>query len=209
MDTDPTAKAAHADLAYLRGLVDNGGRNQMTLGLLLFAGGLIYGLQVLGHWAQATGALRLSGPGGLALGLGPTVVFLAFLSWVLWRERKHPVSGSANRATNAAFAAAGMANLSMIAVFGMAAVRYHSLVMWEFYPAVVFALQGAAWFVAFMLRRRAWLCVVSLGWFGTAVALGAAIDTPDYPLIAAIGLLAWMAAPGLVIMRLARAEQAA
>jgi len=36
---------AHADLAFMKALVEEGGRSQMTGGAIFLAGGLLYGLQ--------------------------------------------------------------------------------------------------------------------------------------------------------------------
>jgi hypothetical protein len=58
-----------------------------------------------------------------------------------------------------------------------------------------------------MLRRRAWLLAVALGWFASAILLGFLIGTTTFVLVAALALLGLMALPGLVMMRLAqRAE---
>ena len=46
---------AHEDLAFMRNLVEQGGRGQLTGGSLFFAGGMLYGLQTLYHYAQFKG----------------------------------------------------------------------------------------------------------------------------------------------------------
>jgi hypothetical protein len=208
MNTD-NPDTTQADLAYLRSLVDTGARTQKMTGFLLAAGGVLYGLQTLVQWASAVHLIKLPDPVNFLMVVGVTTLFLVLLSVALWRDRGRPQGGVANKAVNAAFASAGMANLSMICVFGMTAVRYHNFVIWELYPAVVFALQGAAWLVAFVLRRRAWLGVVGVGWLLSAASLGLVIDTPTYPLVVGIALILLLAVPGFVLMRLARAEPAA
>jgi len=40
-------------------------------------------------------------------------------------------------------------------------LRLHSLTVWLIYPCTVCVLQGAAWSVAFVLRRRPWLGLVA------------------------------------------------
>ena len=55
----------------------------------------------------------------------------------------------------------GFANLSMVAVFAIVATQRHDWTIWEMYACVVFAFQGAAWFVALRLRKRqTWLVLV-------------------------------------------------
>jgi hypothetical protein len=129
------------------------------------------------------------------------VIFLAALAWVLWRDRKAKPGGVTQRAFDATFGAAGLANMAMIIVFGVRAAREQSLTVWLLYPCVVFALQGAAWYVAYMLRRKGWMGLVAAGWFATAIGMGLTIGTPTYALIATIALLGLMAGSGLALMR--------
>jgi hypothetical protein len=203
MHADPAA-AAREDLAYLRSLVDPSPRSQRTLGVLLTWGGLLYGAQTLIEWGEAAGYYQLAPLPDRIVAIGTTVLYLVIVAIVVWRNRKDGQGGAASRAINAAFAAAGLANLAMAVVIGMSAARYHSLAIWEIYPAVVFALQGAAWLVGSSLRRRSWMGLVGLGWLVNAAALGFVIATPAYVLAASFGLFAWMALPGLALIWAAR-----
>ena len=89
----------------------------------------------------------------------------------------------------------------MLCVFATVALREKSLTIWLLYPCAVFALQGAAWMVAWRLRRRLWLGVVALGWLLSAVALSSTIGSPLYPMVAGVALVLFMAVPGAVMMR--------
>ncbi len=75
------------------------------------------------------------------------------------------------------FAAVGMSNLALVAVIGSVALREKSITTWLIYPCTVFVLQGAAWLMAYTLRRRAWLGLVALGWFVTALGMGWAVGS--------------------------------
>lgn len=196
--TDPVQSATE-DLAYLRAIVDGGGV-QKSGGALFIAAGVIYGLQVLGHWAQGSGLLNLGPLGGLALLVGPTVVFLVVMSWILARNRGK-TAGSTAKAFNAAFSAIGLTNLVLVMIFGPAAYAQHDWKVWMFYGAVAYALQGTGWLIAFNLRREAWMGLTALGWFAAAVAMGLFIGTATYALIAALALLVLMVGPGLIMMR--------
>jgi hypothetical protein len=60
-----------------------------------------------------------------------------------------------------------------------------------------------------MLRRRAWHLAVAAGWFASSFLLGAFAGTAQaaglaYVLTAGLALLAFMAVPGAVMIRLAR-----
>lgn len=200
---DPV-QTAREDLAFLKGLVDGAGRNQVTTGIVFVAAGLIYGVQLLGHWAQAVGLLTLGPIGGLLLALGPTVVFLVVLSVALAKDRRAPRGGTASRAFQSVFAAAGTVNLVLIAIFAPAAIGGGGLKVWLFYPAVVYALQGGAWLAAWMLTRTWWMGVTALGWFACAIGMGLTIGLQVYIPIAAAGLLLFMVLPGWAMTRQAK-----
>lgn len=203
MSTD--SQDAKDDLAFMRAVVEAGNnRTAMAGGAAFVVGGLLYGGQCLVQWLGMTGIVPLSPLGWMISGFAPTIVFLAWLSWFVWHTRGL-IQPRAQKVINAAFAAAGTANLALIVVIGTFAARKSSLEIWELYPCFVFAMQGAAWLIAYMLRRQWWLLAVAVGWFASTVLLGLSIGTPTYVLIAALSLLLLMALPGFVMMRLARA----
>jgi hypothetical protein len=191
------------DLAFLRGIAQ-GGPGQFAGGSMFFTTGLIYAAQCLGHWFQATGLVQLGFVPTVALAAGPTVVFLIIVVTILGRTRVVPGGGPATRALNGAFAAAALANLALAAVFAINAWRRQDWLIWEFYPAVVFALHGASWLLAYMVDRRAWRLWAGLGALVWAIVLGALIGTATFILAVAVGLLLFMALPGWIMMRLAR-----
>lgn len=194
-------KSAEDDLAYLRALVSGSEPRTRVTGQLFLAGGLIYAGQCLFHWAQALGLAPTSGLATLLGVLSPTVLFL-ILMWVIIRaNRGLSAGGSASKAANAAFAAAGTANLAAIAVFGIVSTSQHNAIIWLLYPCMVFVLQGAAWLVAGAIYRRPWRLGVALGWFATAIGMALTIGSPAYVLLAAGGLLLFMALPGLGMIR--------
>ena len=192
------------DLAFLRTLAQSSGGMQARFGGAYVAAGLLYGLEALVGVAQMQGWIAVAGAISTAFHLGISLVFLVVLTVLLWRGRREVVSGVAARAVNAAFAAAGTTNVALIAIIGSVAWRENSMTIWFIYPATVFALQGAAWMISFILIRRPWLAVVAVGWFGTALAMALTIDTVGYVLSVAVGLFAFMLVPGLVMMRQAR-----
>ncbi len=199
-----SADTIRDDLAFMRSLAESGGRTQWAGGAIFVAGGTLYGLQCLVQWTQAAGLIVMSPPLTLSFIIGITVVFLIALGTVIVRGRKSPPHGITNKAFTSIFQATGIANLALVGVFAAAAIPRHSIIIWELYPAALFALQGAAWYVVFQLRRRLWLAMVSAGWFVSAIALGLLAGTLSYVLVAALALFAFMAVPGAYMMRLAR-----
>ncbi len=193
---------AQNDLAFLRALVNEGPKTQVSAGFLFIVAGVAYGIQCLLFWLQMT--LKLEWPPLMwpVVGFAPTAIFLGVMGYMLWRDRRDSQHGVATRAMNAAFGGAGLANLSMCIVFGYVSSAEKNFLIWMLYPAVVAALQGAAWYIAYMIRRRLWLAAVSGGWFATAVALGFLIhDMPNYLLLFSLALFVLMAAPGYVMVR--------
>jgi hypothetical protein len=197
--------SAAEDLAFMRGLVEGGdGRGTAQFGEVYFAGGLLYGLQVLVQSLPAFGVLPPSPSLQLVAGVCPTAVFLAFLAWNLWRYRTSG-GGVAQRAIGSVFAAVGLANIALVCIIGSVALRQRSLEIWLIYPCVVFVLQGAAWIVASLVRRQTWPGLLGAAWIAVAIAMGFCIESlPLYGLIAGAALLGLMAAPGAAMMRTAR-----
>ncbi len=196
-----SSERAIADLAFLRELAEGGGESQRATGAALVAGGGLYGLQCFVFAAQGYGWLRLSDAQSMGFAIFITVAFLLALTWITWSNRRVAQGGVVSRALGAAFASAGTATLAMLAIFGSMALRRHSLEIWLLYPCSVFALQGAAWMVAWMLRRRPWLGAVALGWLLSAVALSWTIGSILYAVVAGLALVLFMAVPGAVMMR--------
>lgn len=204
--------SAEADLAFLRSIVEGGGRPPMTLATCYLAGGLLYGLQCLFHVGQATGLIRWPDLANLAVVVGISGAFLAVLTWAILKDRKDGGAhrgAAASRTLSAAFSATGMANLAVIIVFGVGAWRDQDFAVWLYYAAIVFALQAAAWFVAWTLKKKGWMLATALGGWVTAVALGVTVREPMIYLgICTIALFLLFALPGWILFNDARSKPA-
>jgi hypothetical protein len=200
-----TFESARDDLSFMRGLVEGGQDWQRPFGRVYFAAGLCYGAQMLMHGGQFVGVLPEAGWPALAIGLGPTGVFLVLLVWL--NRLNGPLAGTAvARAVGSVFGAVGVANLAIAAIVGSVAWREHSITIWLIYPCIVMALQGVAWMVAWQLRRRGWLGLVAAGWFATGLAMAASIEAiGGYVLAAGLGMLGFLLIPGAIMMRQAPA----
>ena len=201
------------DLAFMRSIVEGGGRTSMTLAICYLAGGLLYGLQCLFHVGQVTGLIRWPELANLIFVVMITVSFLAVLTWAILKDRRDgpPNRGPlATRSLNAAFSATGMANSAVIIVFGVGAVRDQDFAIWLYYAAIVFALQAAAWFMAWTLKKKGWMLATALGGWVTAVALGVLVREPLWYLgVCTVALFALFALPGWIMVRDARAARTA
>ena len=205
-------KSVQDDLAFLRTIAEGGAGGGMgAAGSALYgSAGLLYGIQCLSYYVQERGLIHLSPTDNIVIAWAPTLIFLVLMTIVIILDRKRPAVGVTNRAVNSAFAGAGLANLALVIVFASAAARNHDFRYWLFHPAVVFVLQGAVWYVIFMLRKRLWMALVAAGWLVSGVALGMLVDRPElYLLIATLSLFLLMAVPGFGMMRQALRASAA
>lgn len=206
-------KTAQDDLAFLRGLAEGGnerGGLGVAGGALYGSAGVLYGVQTLSYFLQERGLLAMGTTGNIVMAWAPTVIFLILMTIVIIVDRKKPQRGVTNRAVNAAFSGTGIANIALVLVFASAATRNHDFRYWLFHPAVVFILQGAVWYVIFVLRKRAWMALVAIGWLVSGVAMGMLVHRADlYLAIATFGLFALMGGPGFFMMRQAMQQRAA
>jgi hypothetical protein len=209
MPAKPRITSPEDDLAFMRSIVEGGGQPPMTLAICYLAGGLLYGLQCLFHIGQAAGLINWPDLANLAFVVMITVSFLSVLTWAILKDRRSGASNrgpQAARTLNAAFNATGMANAAVIIIFGVGAFRDQDFGIWLYYAAIVFALQAAAWYMAWMLKRKGWMLATALGGWATAVALGVLVREPLWYLgVCTVALFVLFALPGWVMFRDARA----
>jgi hypothetical protein len=204
----PRLHSPEDDLAFMRSIVEGGGRPPLTLAVSYLAGGLLYGLQCLFHIGQAMGLIRWPPLATLSFLAFITIAFLAILTWAILKDRRDGLSNRgplAARTLSAAFSATGMANTAVIIVFGVGAYRDNDFAIWLYYAAIVFALQAAAWYMAWMLKRKGWMLATAAGGWVTAVALGVLVREPLWYLgVCTVALFLLFALPGWIMYRDAR-----
>ena len=98
---------------------------------------------------------------------------------------------------------ASLLNWGLSLVFGGLRLHQPNLVL-QVFPILLFTLYGAGWGVAYAVKRKAWFAWIVLGCFLAALGSGALMGSPDQWLVLALGLFAFVAAPGAVIVRQAR-----
>lgn len=208
MPAKPSPNSPEDDLAFLRAIVEGGGRPPMTLAICYLAGGLLYGLQCLFHVGQAAGLIRWPDLANLGFVVGISAAFLSILTWAILKDARDGVTNRgplASRTLNAAFSATGMANCAVLIVFGVGAVRDQDFAIWLYYACIVFALQAAAWYMAWTLKRKRWMLATALGGWATAVALGLLVREPLLYLgVCTVALFLLFALPGWILFRDAR-----
>lgn len=196
-------QTAQQDLAFLKALVSNdGGANIRGMGLAFAVAGLIYGVQFALHGLQLFGQIPSGTALSLTIGFGPSVLFLAFMGWLAWRNRKLGQGGTVNRAINLVFAVCGASNLGLAAIVLVATLKLGDSLVWMIYPCTVFVPLGAAWMVMALLRRRAWMGFVAATYYAFGVAMALSLnDMRYYLLVGGLAMIACLTVPGLIILR--------
>ncbi len=196
-----------ANLAFMKAMVSEGPRVQVSAGLLFLVAGLVYGLVCLVYVWQIRFNVQLSPAIWLTLSIAPTAIFFVALGYVIWRDRKIGNHGVATRAVNASYGSAGLANLFVSITFGYVAITEKMMLIWLLYPIAMCIFQGSVWYIAFMVRKKVWLLGASVGWFLTSLLLAWLIrDTGSYLLVLGIALISLMGGSGFYMMRTAKAD---
>ena len=197
-------ETAQEDLAFMRALVSEDSGYEKRFGLIYGAAGILYGLQCLINGWMLMAGINASSAVWIALGIIPTVLFILVMIAGLKNAQGEGAfgTGASKRAVNAMFAGGGIANIVLAAVFGWVAYVRGDWSLWFLFPAVVAALQGAAWCAAAITRRSAWSGMVAAAWFVATVMLGLLINDM-HAYLTALGAVMFlcMGLPGYVIVR--------
>jgi hypothetical protein len=191
------------DIAFLRALVEDHDSTMALDGAILTAVGVIFACVSLFYWSTSAGMLTVPmvwNQWAWASG----VLVLVPVALLLQRRFPKP-SGPASRATLAAWLGVGTGITVAAVAFALGAWRLQSssLLLLAF-PVVLFTLWGAAWSVAFAVRRRLAFALVAAGCYTVALACGFFMGQPEEWLVLSLGLLTLVAAPGFTIVRRAR-----
>lgn len=195
-------QTAAADIAFLRGLAEDGSGSGAG-GAYLVAAGVIFGGSSL--------IISLTNGRGIMAGwLVPAVYAVAgVLMWIAVlaiRRRQGASNSAAARAMSAAWRGVGFGIWAI--AFGLMLASYRTgdwRIMAGLIP-VVTALYGAAWLVAAAVTKKGWMNLVAIAAFAASLLLGWLTPEPklaSYVLTAAMFGLTLV--PGLVLMRQARA----
>jgi hypothetical protein len=191
------------DLAYLRRLVesDHGAVARRKFGFIYCVCGLLWGPYCFVAWAQYARILPIPPQMSRIVWLTVMLAFVGTMFWGIWKGRGQPAGNVPTRAFAAVFAGIGYSYLVMLTVLMWAAYeRRNSTFIW-LYAVVVFAGQGAGWYVFWTLRREKWIGLVALGWYASALLTGLNMQLPEFLLIAGFTLILLMGIPGWVMMR--------
>jgi hypothetical protein len=207
MITDTTTSD---DLAFLRKLIDSdrGVAMRRKFGTVYFVSGIVWAPSVLVEWLQLSNLLLISREWIQYAYLATMLIFVVAMVYLVWPNRSAGPKTTANRAFSAAFAGIGYSYLVVLAMLIHLASQRGNGVVYLIYAVVVFAGQGAGWYVAWALQRQAWLAFVAVGWYAAALIAGLnVLSLPSFLLVTGISLLLLMAVPGWVMMQKSNARK--
>jgi hypothetical protein len=195
------------DLAFLRELTEDSGRGLARDGFNLAAVGLVFGVVTLIYWLVFWGPLASLMI--VAYWLWIAGIVLMIICTAIARRSLPAATGAAARALSVAWNGVGVSLLAGGLGLLAAAWRMHdgAFVLATF-PILLFSLYGAAWGVAFAVKRLGWFAWVSAGCFAAAIGEGLLYRSPHQWLVLSAGLFLLLGLPGLLILNKARAQKA-
>ena len=200
--TDEKIQILKDDIAFMRALAQEGRTTPLLFGRVLVAAGLIFGSGAIGHWLIDSEILKVSDWLFLVNWIGAAAIFGIAMTFIMRRARTQPGYGAGvNKATGAAWSGIGFAILASwlgMTSIGMTTGNWEVM---DVFPVLIFALYGAAWFVAGTLSNTGWIKLTALGSFGGAVLMGLLSATPYLMLGYAACLILLAVIPGLVLIR--------
>lgn len=192
------------DLAFLRDLAQDSGKGLARDAFALAVIGTTFGVVSLVYWLVFSGPL--AGAGLPVVWLWPVALMFDIVLVELAKRRLPPASGAAARALSTAWNGVGVSltggGLALIA----AAWRLHDgAFILATFPILLFSLYGAAWGVAYAVKRLGWFAWVGAGCFLAAIGEGLLYGSPHQWLVLSIGLFLLVGLPGVAILKKARA----
>jgi len=199
--TDP--KSLKDDLAFLRDLTQDGGKGLARDGFILAVIGLLFSIISAIYWLIFWGPL--AGARGLADWLWVAGVAVMIGAFTVAKRRMPAPTGAAARGMSTAWA--GVGNGLVGGGLGLLAAGWKlhdgGFVIATF-PILLFSLYGAAWGVAYAVKRVNGFAFIAAGCFAAAIAEGLLYRSPQQWLVLSIGLFLLVGLPGVVMLKKAR-----
>lgn len=195
-----------ADIAWLKGLAEEGARSPVQGGSILLAAGLIYGSASLIHWALVADIVTLPAVAfSVVWGVAVLAFFAALILLIGRLKRQGRTQTAANRAFGIVWAGLGWGIfalfLSMIAVdlvrTGEASLAQLSLLI----PSIIMSYYGVGWAVTATMMKDRMMWLLAFGSFAAAPILGVLSGTVNQYLAYGLAMYVLMALPGWFLMR--------
>lgn len=199
-------QSARDDLAFMKAMAADRDPLPWGFGAQLLAPGLLYAPCPLLVWSNLAGITHL--PESWLPWLWVPAMAL-HLPICFWLARKSPSAvGPNKRLFGMAWMTMGAMTFVALCGLGLAQAQYGApfLLAW---PVIAFTLYGGTWMVIGAAHARVWHRLVAAGCFASALLCATQVGSPTQWLMLGLGVLLWIAAPGLIIMTQARASRSA
>ncbi len=197
------------DVAFMRGLAEQGRNAPLLGGSIAAAAGLLFGGTSLLTYARLAGWVDTPVSVLNWVWMGAFFLFMLVLIGVSRATRARSGRNStANQASGAAWGGVGFAIFAIFGAFIFASARTQEWIIMTMLCPVILALYGAAWSVAGAMSGKMWMKGVAGLALVLAVATGWLAGEAEQYLLYAVALFATALIPGLVMMRQARAGAA-
>jgi hypothetical protein len=198
------------DIAWMRGLAEEGAKAPIRGASILFAAGLIFGSGAVGHWLIDAGFIAAPASAFGAIWGVTGLLFVTSLVVLIGRlKREGGVETAANRAFGIVWAALGWGIFSLflsLIASDLARAGQSNLAEWSLViPSIIMAFYGVGWAVTATMTRSKSLWTLALAAFAAAPVLAVLSGTSWQYLAYAGALFGLMALPGFLIMRSAKA----
>lgn len=187
------------DLSYLRSVAADDRPPILRAGATMLAAGVVFGLSAIRSWAYARGFIVAPWAG--IPPLDAVFLFLACLTLIPRFIRAPGASTASTRALTAMMTALGTSVAVLAAALGLTGRTLGEPNMILAFPAAMFILFAAGWWVAFATVRRIWIVAFVGGSFGFAMICASLAGKPEAWLAMGAGLLLTVALPGWIMIR--------
>jgi hypothetical protein len=192
------------DIAYMRGLAEEGRKGPVLGASILFSCGLIYSVAALASWLIHSGAIPLALPFPGAEWWAAAAVQIATVVIMSRRLGGRAVQPNpSSRLFGLVWSSLGWAICASAVAIVLLAWQFHQPMVWMAMPAVVMALYGVGWTMNARIVQRRWMYAVAAVSYIAAALTAFMIDLPNSLglLVYAVVIFAIICVPGLILMR--------
>lgn len=197
------SEALKNDIAYMKALAEDGGRQPIRGGGALFWAGLCFGAASLVHYGFITGLLPMPTPWIISvswLGAGAIYALLSIVS-IRASIARYGSGGAMNRLFGAVWSMTGVSIFIIAMCLLLAGNRLgHTDILIAGLAPTILVLYGVAWWVSAVISGQNWLKWVCFGTFGGAILTALTANEPEQFLVYALCLILFATLPGLKLM---------
>lgn len=197
------SEALKNDIAYMKAMAEDGGRQPIRGGSALFWAGLCFGGVSLVHYGFITGYLPMPTPWIISASWLLAGVLYALLTVISIRASivRYGSGGAMNRLFGSVWSMTGMSIfvIAMCLLLAGSRLGQANILIVALAPTVL-VLYGVAWWVSAVISGQNWLKWVCFGTFGGAVLTALTANQPEQFLVYALCLILFATLPGLKLM---------